>query len=581
MMKASDANPPTPAAPAAPDQAELNRRVFQLTTLLDASRELAGQSRPRRILETTLLSCLGALGMRHAAAVLMPTAAGQATVVHRGMAAADVAGLESHLPQLGQELRAAGICDEQVQHLESLPDTCRSLLPPSTAIFLGARLDDDYLVLFIFGPRSDGRPYCRVDRTLLLVLANTAAAALRQAIASQQIQMLNADLLRRNADLEEALQQKRRAHAELDRKAYQQKVLYDTVAGLVPIIELQPLIENFLLMALGASGIDQGFVVLYDRGRQHLQQAARGLPPDWRWPADRTEERLYAGLQASPQRLLPAMQVTEIPDPESIWPSAELGLALHSAWIFNVDDARWGLVGLGAPLAPRTLGGEERALLQGITANLMVFIRKICAYETIKALNADLERRNATLRRTIADLTEARRQVRLLERAKTRIRQLAQREMNRVWRFRWRDALMMLLTATALALIFNASNPNGVALVPEVLVRTAPEAIDALTAHALLSQGAAVIIDARPPELFARRHVAQAQNVPSSLFDLIYPMKIAGRLKPEAMVIVYGRTISRPYDREVALRVSQRHPQVRILAGGLAAWQQQGFPISP
>ena len=580
-MKAANANPPAATAPVTQAQAELDRRVFQLTTLLDATRELAGQPQPRRILETTLLSGLGALGIQHGAAMLMPTPAGQATVAHRGMLAADVAELESVLPQLGQRLREAGVCNEQVQPLESLPATCRSLLPSAAVMCLGAHLSNDYLVLFMFGPRSDGRVYCDADRALLLVLANTAAGALRQAIAGQQVQMLNADLLRQNADLQDALQQKRQAHRALDRQTYQQKVLYDTVAGLMPITGIQPLIENFLLMALGALGVDQGFVVLYDRGRQHLQQAARGLAPDWLWSAEDTEEHLYAGLQATPQRLIAAMQVAEIREPQSIWKPMELGLALHSAWIFNVDDVLWGLVGLGTPLAPRVLADEERALLQGIVANLMVFIKKIRAYEMIKTLNADLERRNATLRRTIEDLTAARRQVRLLERAKTRIRQLVQGEMDRVWRFRWRDALLMLLTAAVLALIFNASNPNGGALVPEVLVRPAPEAIDALSAHSLLARGAAVIIDARPPELFARRHVAQAHNVPSSLFDLIYPMKIAARLKPDAMVIVYGRTISRPYDREVALRVSQRHPQVRILAGGLAAWQQQGFPILP
>jgi rhodanese-related sulfurtransferase len=580
-MTASKSNPPAPPEHATPAQEALDRRIFQLTALLDASRELAGQPQPSRILETALLSCLGALGIRFGAAVLMPIATIQATVVHRGMTAADVARLDSRLPQLGQALLSAGLCDEQVRRLDPLPDACRPLLPAEAETLLGARLNDDYLVLLLFGPRHDDQPFCSTDQALLLVLGNTAASALRQAIANQQVQMLNADLRRQNASLQEALQQIRRAHRSLDRLAYQQKALYDTVAGLVPVADLQPLIENYLLMALGALGIDQGFVVVYDRSRQHLRQTARGLPPDWRWPADRTEDRFYAGLQATRQRLVPAMQVAEIPAPQHIWPASEMGLTLHSAWIFNVDDTLWGLVGLGAPLPPNALGDEERALLQGITANLLVFIKKIRAFETIQSLNADLERRNAILRRTITDLTEARRQVRLLERAKTRIRQLARRELDRVWRFRWRDASLMLLTAAALALIYNVSNPNGVPLVPEVLLRPAPAPIDALSAHALFSQGAAVIIDARPPELFARRHVAQAENVPASLFDLIFPMKIAARLKPEAMVIVYGRTISRPYDREVAYRVSQRHPQVRILAGGMAAWQQHGFPISP
>jgi 3-mercaptopyruvate sulfurtransferase SseA len=53
-----------------------------------------------------------------------------------------------------------------------------------------------------------------------------------------------------------------------------------------------------------------------------------------------------------------------------------------------------------------------------------------------------------------------------------------------------------------------------------------------------------------------------------------------GNLDPETPVIVYGRSISRLYDEELAFRLKQRdHDHVRVLSGGLRAWEAQGYPV--
>ena len=52
-------------------------------------------------------------------------------------------------------------------------------------------------------------------------------------------------------------------------------------------------------------------------------------------------------------------------------------------------------------------------------------------------------------------------------------------------------------------------------------------------------------------------------------------MKLGSRLQPGQVVVVYGRTFSKHYDEEVAYRLMQRHDDVRVLTGGMTAWEKQ------
>ncbi|MFH2220314.1 MAG: rhodanese-like domain-containing protein, partial [Pseudomonadota bacterium] len=99
--------------------------------------------------------------------------------------------------------------------------------------------------------------------------------------------------------------------------------------------------------------------------------------------------------------------------------------------------------------------------------------------------------------------------------------------------------------------------------------------IDPRAVQLLLGKGDAVLVDARSPELFARGHIPEAINIPAPLFDIIYPMKLAPGLQPGQAVVVYGRTFSKHYDEEVAYRILQRHENVRVMTGGIAAWEKQ------
>jgi rhodanese-related sulfurtransferase len=332
---------------------------------------------------------------------------------------------------------------------------------------------------------------------------------------------------------------------------------------------------------MGAFGAREGIVLLCDRKARKVSCACRGGPTGRKWDLEEVETYLYRGFQATEDRRLDPMSVGFIVDPKAVLSESEMNFAVHTAALFTVDDSLLGLAALGAPLGKTGLGADELDLLRALTASCMVFLKNARAFETIQALNDDLGRTNADLRQTIAELTEARNQIRLLEVAKSRLKQLIQREAERSGRLRLSDVLLVLLTSAVLSLVFNYSSPNGIPVVPDVVFQEPAPRIDALAAHQLISRGEAVLVDARPAELFEQQHLPDAINLPAALFDILYPMKLGRMLRPEQVVLVYGRTVSKRYDEDLAQRLLQRHEHIKVMEGGMGAWEENGLPLSP
>jgi rhodanese-related sulfurtransferase len=359
----------------------------------------------------------------------------------------------------------------------------------------------------------------------------------------------------------------------LDRRLFYLKTLYELTAELSPITDSQHLLNAFLLTLMGVIGSASGIILVIDRKNLTLLQSSRGTGPIQDWTIDWAEKHLYLGFTTAENRQLSPMSVTLIRDPGTVFPNSKTGMDVHTALLFMVDDTLLGLIGLGTPLDLQALTSESRELLSSMTATFMVFLKNVRAFETVQALNADLHRTNDDLRQTIADLTEARNQIRLLEFARIRLKQLVQKEIENVGRFRIIDVILTLFITSILALLFNFSNPNGMPLLPETVFRTPSPQANIHTVQALQNQGKLILVDARPQELFDQGHMPEAINVPAPLFDIIYPMKLGPMLEPGLTVVVYGRTISRHYDEEVAWSLLQRHEPVLVLPGG---WDTKG-----
>jgi rhodanese-related sulfurtransferase len=141
------------------------------------------------------------------------------------------------------------------------------------------------------------------------------------------------------------------------------------------------------------------------------------------------------------------------------------------------------------------------------------------------------------------------------------------------------DFLLVVGVSILLAITFNISNPYGIPLIPE---RPDVESIPSISAAAAMQdyrQGQTLIVDAMPNNFYQKRHVKGAVNMPMALFDIVYLMKFSEEDKARK-IVVYGNTISRPYDQEIAGKLLLRgYADVKVMDGGLKAWEAGGYPV--
>ncbi|MFH1349433.1 MAG: rhodanese-like domain-containing protein [Pseudomonadota bacterium] len=248
---------------------------------------------------------------------------------------------------------------------------------------------------------------------------------------------------------------------------------------------------------------------------------------------------------------------------------------------FLIDENAFGLIGLGSRITDEGYSEEDQKLLLTLANNLIVFLGNMRSFETIKNLNMDLEKRNIQLKKSIEELTASRRKIEVLERAKSHIRSAIRKEMERTRRVSGMDFILILGFALVLSLIFNYSNPSGVNLIPETWLREPTPVIDVQDAKVKYDTETALFLDARPADFFKQRSIQGAINLPLNLFDFVYMMKFT-KVQLKREIIVFGRNISKLYDEEVAFRLASRgHTNVKILRGGLSAWQEKGYPLTP
>ena len=565
-------------------QQELDKRVFHLNTLYETAHELSGLNQPRKMMETFLLSAIGIFGITEGLVILINTRTYEGHLFHRGFSKEEVAACERNLTRIARHYlppEVPTIVTSAAQFVAEGQPNGSELLPASVELLIKRMVDETFAVIVALGKNITGSPPADADVETLLSLTDTLTNALGQTLSQRQIQNLTADLARQGTALEDALRQASLARENLDRQIFHLHTLYEFTGELSPIISTESLMETFLLMVIGTFGLSQGVVLLCDRENRKCRCVSRGSDFGAGSSFEADEKRFYQAFQCAEDRRLDPLSVTFVSEPERVFPQAETGFPASTAVLFTVHSTLLGLAALGMPLSKTGISDDEKTLLRGITANFMVFLKNARAFETIQALNVDLRNTNQDLRRTIKDLIDARNQIRFLELARSRLKQMVQREIERVSRFRITDVLLILLIATLLSLPFNYASPNKLKILPESFFVDALAAIDVITTRQLVSKGEAIVVDARPAELFAQKHIAEAINIPASLFEIIFPMKLGRILNPEQEIIVYGRTVSKHYDEDVVHRLLQRHDKVKILEGGLQAWERKGYPVTP
>ena len=165
-----------------------------------------------------------------------------------------------------------------------------------------------------------------------------------------------------------------------------------------------------------------------------------------------------------------------------------------------------------------------------------------------------------------------------LVRDELRLQQEAERRAQ-VPNLRLLDLVVILGLSLLFGLVFNLSNPNGIKLIPQFWADETVPQITLQVARSKHAEGNTLFIDARPPNFFQQERIKGSINIPPSFFDFLYTLEL-GEVDKEKEIVLYGRTISRLYDEQVARKlILLEHNNTKILQGGLDTWKRQAYPV--
>lgn len=137
----------------------------------------------------------------------------------------------------------------------------------------------------------------------------------------------------------------------------------------------------------------------------------------------------------------------------------------------------------------------------------------------------------------------------------------------------------LLAASTVLALAVNAVSPRGLALTRALT----PHELDARyitaeEARARHEAGQSLFLDARPPALYGRGHIAGAQNLPADEFARRFT-EMAVWLPKEAELVLYCDTRSCSLSRQLADKLAEAgYARVVIFRDGWVVWKERGWP---
>jgi len=145
----------------------------------------------------------------------------------------------------------------------------------------------------------------------------------------------------------------------------------------------------------------------------------------------------------------------------------------------------------------------------------------------------------------------------------------------------WVDYLLIVGLSVVCALVFNRYHSKSIPIVPQSFLNEAVSFENLAMTLDKHEKGETLFVDAMPYNFYEQKRIAGAVSLPVAIFDFMYDMSI-GQTDKSKEIIVYGRTISKRYDEEVASNlVARGHKNVKILEGGLEAWREKHYPVEP
>jgi signal transduction histidine kinase len=174
--------------------------------------------------------------------------------------------------------------------------------------------------------------------------------------------------------------------AELDRRLFHIRTLYDVSRELLGLTDIQAILKNFLLMTMGNFGALQGFVLTQDtRTRQTSHFGHLGFQEEDHPLLEEVAGRLLA--KSDPKGVITLDAVLD----DFISPTAHVACLLS----FKVDDQCSGLMGLGHKLIGTHYTDDDKELLTTLVNNLVASMKSARysealenALEEVRALNS-------------------------------------------------------------------------------------------------------------------------------------------------------------------------------------------------
>lgn len=185
----------------------------------------------------------------------------------------------------------------------------------------------------------------------------------------------------------EALEAAQRAQADLDRRHYHLRSLFEATQELSGLLQPQKILESFLLLSLGPLGCSRGVALLtreggetmaawrgLDAGAAQALLAAPPLPPE--------EGRAADGL---PRALLLDGRTGAVPP----------GLEVAVFW--NQDGQYRGILAMGGKISGEAPDQQDLDTLLVLVNVLIASLRHALSTANVRQFNADLTRRNEEL----------------------------------------------------------------------------------------------------------------------------------------------------------------------------------------
>ena len=182
-------------------QLELDRRIFNLKTLYDVSKDIFSSVDSGAILRNFLLMVMGNFGVAEGVIMLFRHKSAQVEKVTAvGLQERDLEILRRHMPR-------ALVDREDDRRSEDLPEMLPAPDELPFDILFPFALDDHVIGALGLGPKLTDAPYDANDRELIRTLGNNLGIALQNAQSVEEIKSLNRDLEAKNEQLEDALKE--------------------------------------------------------------------------------------------------------------------------------------------------------------------------------------------------------------------------------------------------------------------------------------------------------------------------------------------------------------------------------------